>query len=135
MAANLTIPIATVAFIIQLARQFEVKVAPYDDNEDAELSDEDEADLLEARRSDPIYDELVEVIDDLNDDEALDLVALMWIGRGTYSPDQWDEARETARVEATHSTADYLLGTPLLSDFLEEGLSEMGQGSVEIEAR
>lgn len=134
MAADLTIPVETVAFIVQLARQFEVKVAPYDDNESGELSDEDEADLLEARRSDPVYDELVEVIDDLNEDEAYDLVALMWIGRGTYSADQWDEARETARVEATHSTADYLLGTPLLPEFLEEGLAEMGHGSEDLES-
>lgn len=133
MPVELTIPVGTVAFIIQLARQFEVKVAPYEDNGNGDSDDDEEADLLEARRSDPVYDELVEVIDDLNEDEALDLVALTWIGRGTYSADQWDEARETAAAEATHKTSEYLLGTPLLPDYLSEGLAEVGHGGEELE--
>lgn len=133
MSISLTIPVELVAQIIQLARQFEVKVAPAVSNPGPNPVDNDDVGVLEAVRSDSTYDRLVEVIDGLNEDEALDLVALMWVGRGTYRAEQWDEARQTARDEATHTTSDYLLGTPLLPDYLAEGLAELGHGGEELE--
>ena len=50
----------------------------------------------------------------------------MWIGRGTFEPEELDEAIQTAAEEATTPTADYLLGTPHLSDHLENGLDALG---------
>jgi hypothetical protein len=50
----------------------------------------------------------------------------MWIGRGTYEAYELDEAKETAEAEATNPTEDYLLGIPLLADYLEEGLTKLG---------
>lgn len=112
-----------ICHVISLARELSV---PHDfgGDEDSEpdRAAEVDFDTLEARRSDSVYDEMVEFINDLNEDEALDLVALMWIGRGTFDADEWEEARNLAREEATHSYSDYLLGTPLLADFLESGL-------------
>ncbi|NQW11481.1 MAG: DUF3775 domain-containing protein [Alphaproteobacteria bacterium] len=46
-------------------------------------------------------------------DLMIDLVALMWIGRGTFDAETFEVARSTARDEAVHSTSDYLLGSPL----------------------
>ena len=40
--------------------------------------------------------------------------------------DTVDEALETARAERVNPTADYLLGIPMLSDYLEEGLEKLG---------
>jgi hypothetical protein len=50
------------------------------------------------------------------------------VGRGSFDLDEWDEAVETARGEHTGAagTARYLLGVPMLADFLEEGLEKMG---------
>lgn len=62
----------------------------------------------------------------MNEDELLDLVALVWIGRGDFEPEEWDEARRTAMEEATTPTADYLKGTDHLADHLEAGLEAMG---------
>ena len=50
----------------------------------------------------------------------------MWIGRGTYEPAELEEAKDTARSEAVNKTEDYLLGVPLLADYLEEGLDKLG---------
>ena len=36
-------------------------------------------------------------------------------------------------MQHTERTADYLLGTPLLGDFLEEGLSLLGRACEEFE--
>jgi len=70
--------------------------------------------------------ELRAFLDRLNEDEATELVALFWIGRGSFEADDWDEAVATARAEATVPTADYLLGSPHFSDHLEAGAEAMG---------
>ena len=76
------------------------------------------------RQRDP--DELKDFIRDLNVDEQASLVALAWIGRGSFAPDELEEALSTARAEQTNRTEDYLLGMPLLPDYLEEGLDRLG---------
>jgi hypothetical protein len=65
-------------------------------------------------------------IDTLNEDEQASLVALAWVGRGVFEPEDFAEAIATARAEATTPTADYLLGMPHLAENLESGLEAMG---------
>ncbi len=74
---------------------------------------------------DPVAQELKDAIEALNDDEQAELVAMTWIGRGDFTSDEWDEVVRTARQRRTNPTADYLLGTPLLDDCLEEGLTRL----------
>jgi hypothetical protein len=71
-------------------------------------------------------DELRAFIAGLNDDEQASLVAVMWIGRGSYDAGELDEAMATARAEKTTPTEDYLLGEPMLSDYLEDGMDALG---------
>ena len=70
--------------------------------------------------------ELAAFIDGLNEDEQASLVALMWIGRGSFEAEELAEAIETARQEATTPTATYLSGSPHLADHLENGLDALG---------
>ena len=69
------------------------------------------------------FDGLLEAMDE---DERADLVALVWIGRGDFEPEEWDDARRTAMQEATTPTGTYLKGSPHLADHLEAGLEAMG---------
>ncbi|QDY68201.1 DUF3775 domain-containing protein [Qingshengfaniella alkalisoli] len=69
---------------------------------------------------------LKDFIAGLTEDEKLDLVAIMWIGRESFSADEYEEAVDTARQEMIQPTEEYLAKTPLLSDFLENGLDAMG---------
>jgi hypothetical protein len=62
----------------------------------------------------------------LNEDEQASLVALAWIGRGSFSAEELDDAIETAKSERVNRTDNYLLGIPLLADYLEEGLDKLG---------
>lgn len=71
-------------------------------------------------------EELRELIADLNVDEAAELVALAWIGRGDYDASEWLDALAAARERANQRTAKYLLGMPQLADWLEEGLEALG---------
>ena len=72
------------------------------------------------------HDELLDFIDGLNEDEQVELVAISWVGRGTYTVDEWEDAIETARNEHTDNTGEYLLGQPRIADYLEEGLAQLG---------
>jgi len=77
--------------------------------------------------------ELRAFIDRLTEEEQASLVALMWIGRESFGADELEEAKRTAMSEATTPTADYLLGTPHLSDHLENGMDELGISLVDDE--
>lgn len=70
--------------------------------------------------------ELRAFIANLNEDEQAALTAVMWIGRETFEAEEFDEAFDTARAEATAPTEDYLLGIPMLADYLEDGLNALG---------
>ena len=77
----------------------------------------------ERGRGDP---ELVAFIDGLNDDEKAALVAVMWIGRGSFEPDEFEDAFRMAQQEATTPTSEYLMGTPHFGDHLEAGMELLG---------
>jgi hypothetical protein len=124
-----------VGWLILKLRSFESKVAPYDTDEENTDEGEDQfADALENRNDDPVVREIVGFMASLNVDERLDLVALVWIGRGTYEVSDWQEAREAAAAEKTTPTARYLLGTPLAASYLAEGLAQCGFDPAEIAA-
>ena len=70
--------------------------------------------------------ELRAFIDRLSMDEQAEITAIMWIGRGSFEPEELGEAIYTARQEATTPTVDYLLGTPHLADNLEACMEALG---------
>jgi hypothetical protein len=82
--------------------------------------------IILARDLDDREAEFDAFIDTLNEDEQAALVALMWVGRGTFEPEDYAEALATARHEATTPTADYLKGSLHLSEHLETALELMG---------
>ncbi|CUH51192.1 Protein of unknown function [Shimia marina] len=82
--------------------------------------------VLMARELDRAEGELRAFIDRLNEDEQASLVAVMWIGRDSFTVDDIGEALMTAKTENTVPTADYLLGSPHLSDHLENGMEALG---------
>ncbi|OUR77895.1 hypothetical protein A9Q83_10335 [Alphaproteobacteria bacterium 46_93_T64] len=75
------------------------------------------------------YLELRRVIEKFNEEERLNLVALAWVGRGTFSVDEWDEALEEAKDISGSRVAEYLVNMGQLGDYLEIGLSELGFSS------
>ena len=122
-----------VCFIIAKAREFDVKVDVVEPDPGSNASDEAMDTVLEDYADDPVFDELKSTIDDLNVDEQSELVALMWVGRGTYDAADWADALAEARRDHTDHTAEYLLGEPQLCDHLEEGLSALGYSCEDFE--
>ncbi|MFC4218245.1 DUF3775 domain-containing protein [Pseudophaeobacter arcticus] len=77
--------------------------------------------------------ELRAFIDRLSMDEQAEITAIMWIGRGSFEPEELAEAIETAKSEASTPTADYLIGTPHLADNIEAGLDALGVDVQDVE--
>ncbi len=116
-----------VCFVIVEARELDVQEAPVSEgDEDSSAIDDDFRGVLETHGDDPAFQQLKDFIDDLNVDEQVDLVALTWVGRADFTIDEWDEVTRLARSRRTGPTSLYLLGIPLLSDYLEEGLAAFG---------
>jgi len=117
-----------VRYIIVRARQFDAKEGDSDPDEGSNAADDDMADVLEDKpEDDAVRSELVNYINGLNDDEQVNLVALAWLGRGTYDIEEWDDAVDNARAEHNKRTGEYLLGLPLLGDYLADGLEAFDQ--------
>lgn len=83
----------------------------------------------------PDHPHLHEYMASFNDDEKDNLVALMWVGRGSFDAASFDEAKRRAREEATAATEDYLSGIPNLAEYLEDGLDALGIHVAEAEDR
>jgi len=120
---ELGISLDTVCWLISRARAFDAKEAG-DGDTDAD-EDDVEAHLLD-EEADTIEEEMREAIAELNEDEQAALIALAWVGRGEFDLSEWNEALRLAKERNLRNADDYLLGMPLLADYLEEGLAAFG---------
>lgn len=132
---ELTISAEALCFIIAKAREFDVKVEPVEPDPGSNAGDDGEVRVLSDYADDPTLAELRDAIEALNEDEAAEIVALIWVGRGDYGRADWSEALALARQrERPSETADYLIGQPLLGDLLEEGYAELGHSCEDVNA-
>jgi hypothetical protein len=128
---SLDISTDKLAFIIEKAREFDVKEGDSDPDSGSNPSDDGDADVLEDKGGDATREELAAAIRALNEDERAELIALAWLGRGTYDLEEWREAVSTARAEHGRRAAEYLIGLPLLGDYLEDGMALFDEGIVD----
>lgn len=122
----LNLPLDTLGFIIAKAREFDAETAPVDEDSGSNPSDDAERDILEDTEDNPTRVELVDAIDSLSNLQKVELLALMWLGRGDFAKEDWRDALAEAERAHDEKTTDYLVGTPLLADYLEEGLVQLG---------
>jgi len=114
----------TVQKIVDLAHEFH---AQDDVTFDEDPSGPDEfwsRQMSDDYAEDAYYRALKTSINDLEPDQQVSLVALMWLGRGDFSIVEWEEALANAEGSWNDHTADYLIGTSLLADYLQEGLQK-----------
>lgn len=128
-----TIDLKKVCRIIVKARQYDAKEGAVEENYGANPIDDGFREVLADTADDPVERELRSFIRELDVDEQCELVALMWLGRGDYDQHGWPEALRIARQEHNRRTAEYLLGTPLLPDYLAEGLGKFGWSCTDFE--
>ena len=130
---DLTIAPDTVRLIVEKARTVSAAVnEDYEDGAEHEVELDDNAHdshhhdgLAEEETEDLTERELRQIVRELNVDEAAELIALAWIGRGDYEAAEFAEAVAEAR-QRNYRPVRYLLGMPMLGDWLEEGLEAIG---------
>jgi Protein of unknown function (DUF3775) len=123
---DLSIPTDKLCFIIAKAREFDVKDVVTDPGDSSNATDDAMLAVLEDHPDDPVVQELVAVIRSMSEDEQIDLVTLVWLGRGDGTIEDWDDLRAEAARAHNRRTATYLLGMPLLSNHLEDAISQFG---------
>ena len=129
---DLGISLETVTTIVDNVRALQGK----EEVDPAQLSEDEnsEAALLQEEPDDLTEEALREFIGALNEDEQAALIALTWIGRGDYGPEEWQEALRLA-VERNEGgdAATYLLNMDMLGDLLAEGVAAFGLSIEDIE--
>jgi hypothetical protein len=132
---TLTISAEDVGYLIVKAREFDVKEANSDPDSGSNATDDNMIDVLQDNGGDPVASEIAGFINSLSEEEKIDLVALMRLGRGDGTIEEWDDLRREAADERERNrhTARDLLGQPLLGDYLADGLAAFGLSWVDDE--
>lgn len=123
---DLSISAEKVCFIIAKAREFDVKDVVTDPDDGSNATDDAMITVLEDHQDDPVVQEITAAMFSMSEDERIDLVTLCWLGRGDGTLEEWNELRAEAARTHAQRTASYLLGMPLLSNYLEDALSQFG---------
>ena len=134
----LGIPIEKVCDFVERVKGFDATLPSVDTDIAADVRVEDISNFADEHADDTSGDEqgtteygqLKEFVDALNEEEQCNLVALAWLGRGTYDKSDWASALSDARDAHNDHTADYLLGIPLVGTYLEDGLAQLGYACV-----
>jgi hypothetical protein len=124
-----------VCFIAVMAREIHAKVPPVEEDPASDAADDGFREVLEDFADDPTYQELREYIAALDVDEKAEILALMWIGRGDFDGSEWDDALAEAQQTANAREPAYIMGTPLVSDYLEEGLAAFDLSCVDFDSK
>ena len=114
-----------VAAIIMMAREFEAPDVGVEADASNPIEDGFTSTLTE-KGADAGLRDLLGAIEELDEDEQVELVALAWTGRGDFDAAAWPEAMKTARERREGSTARYLSQMETLAENLDNGLAEFG---------
>ena len=124
---ELLTPLDTICRLILRAKELEAQVPAADPDGDPDdiddLEDGQTLSVLEDELNDGIEEEVGALLDDLAEDQLAEVVALAWVGRGTYDVTEWDEAFAEANELDGRERLDELIDMPLLAGHLEAGLA------------
>lgn len=123
-----------VCFVIAKARELDAEDEGLEPD-DSNPTDDGSLSILTDEAYNTIRQEIASFIDALDEDEKAELVALTWTGRGDYSGREWRVAVSDARSRQELETSVYLLGIPLLADYLEQGLAEFDLSCQDFDAQ
>ncbi len=115
-----------VCVIITKAHEFHAKEGVVIPEEPSNPGDDWARQVLADHIDDLTYTEVTMAINDLEPGQQVELVALMWLGRGDYEVEDWQTALQDAGESWTPRTAEYIITKPLVANYLEEGLALLG---------
>jgi hypothetical protein len=121
---ELLTPLDMICRIIVRARELEAQVpAIENDDEDDPTDSDDEFATLEDEANEAIEEEIEAALDELADDQVQEVLALAFVGQGTYDASEWEDAVAAAQDPDAEDPAAQLLEIPMLAAVLEAGLA------------
>ncbi|HYD11941.1 MAG TPA: DUF3775 domain-containing protein [Allosphingosinicella sp.] len=128
---ELLTPLDTICRLILRARELEAQIPAEEPDEDPDDVDDFEEDgegggtlsVLEDELNDGVEEEVQATLEDLAEDQLAEILALAWVGRGTYDASEWDEAFAEASDLGPDERIDELTDMPLLAGYLDAGLA------------
>jgi hypothetical protein len=112
--------------IIEAGRELAGRVAPTTGDRTTN-GDDSPLHFIEQDVDDPTRQQIVEMIAGMNVEEQVDLLALIYLGRGDFGLDEWDDALEEARTRIDDADADFMIGDVALPGYLGEALDAFGK--------
>lgn len=122
----LTIALEKVCYLIIKAREFDAKMEPEVPEPGDNPTDDADREILFDYPDDPTVEEIRGFLLSLNEDETTELFALVLVGEGEYDMEEWEEALAESRDNPDERRPEAFLSVPLLGDYLDEGLAELG---------
>jgi hypothetical protein len=122
----LHVPLESLCAIIDKAREFQAKEQVVLPDSPSSPSEDWALQILADHSDDYSLREMTDAIGEMSQRQRAELIAIMWIGRGDYSLDEWEAAVDDAIGDYSLRAAAYLLAHPMLPDHLEEGLIALG---------
>lgn len=125
---ELETPLDTICRLIVRAREWDSQVPENDEEDDRDdpVSTDDQYDVMLDEKNEAVETEIQALLDDLADDETAEVLALAWVGRGTFEPEDWEDALAEASDGERDDAADQLMDMPMLAAYLEAGLAAFG---------
>jgi hypothetical protein len=121
---DLLTPLETICRLIVRAREMEAQVPAIEADDEKDPTDsDDEFAVLEDESNEAIEEEMMALLDDLGEDQVQEILALAWVGRGTYDASEWDEALEEAADADSEDPVDQIMDMPTLAAYLDAGLA------------
>ena len=121
---DLATPLETICRLIIRAREAEAQVPAIENDDEIDPTDSDDGfAVLEDEANEAVEEEIEALLDDLADDQLAEVLALAWVGRGTYDASEWDEALAEASDPDSEAPADQLMEMPMLAAYLDAGLA------------
>ena len=125
----------TVCRLIELAQSYHVREATGIPEEGSNSVDDWSQQMLADHKDNTSYEEFAAAIKELDPDQQQEVVALLWLGRGDYTLEEWDGIVQQSKDHWSPETAQYLIDHPLLADELQEGLEQHGYSCQELNSR
>jgi hypothetical protein len=122
----LHIPLEAICYIVAKTRELQAKEEVVIPDSPTGPSEDWALQVLADHSGDYTLAELADCIGEMSQRQRAELIALMWVGRGDYAVDDWEQAVDDAIGDHSVRAAAYLLSHPMVSDDLEEGLIAHG---------
>ncbi|WP_404364204.1 DUF3775 domain-containing protein [Marinobacter sp.] len=116
----------TVCRLVELAQSFHVQEQISIPDQPNSPAEDWSRQMLADHADNTSVQEFRTVVEDLEPDQQQEVMALMWLGRGDFTLEEWEAILTEAEEQWTPETADYLLMHPMLADYLLEGLDLHG---------